>query len=229
MCRIALPKNPDERTRTSSMYEATTTWIEMRFLRIPRFAWVLFLVLVVSAAVQPLFNLGGSTGDFRPFIVEFRETSFDYGIGNGRIGFGHVNTHAVNQWRPNVTGLEYSIDWTDESATPLSDPQVDIKLTAPSGISRELTNVPSQGQSIVIRIGTAPPNVTVMAGSSYDAIQIANASANFSQEAIGEWLITITVGTPSSRNPVLSGEITYNERFVLYEFNAFAVEDPSPE
>jgi hypothetical protein len=181
-------------------------------------------VAIVAVGVGAALPVNQDESTLRPFIVQYRDSPFDFGVGNGRIGFGHNLTHPLNQWRENVTAFSYTIAWTDESLTPLSDPSVDVSVAAPGGQSAAEDNVPTQGQTIVVRVGERPSDVSVMATSSADAIAKASRMAGNSSDAMGTWKISITVKPPSSRTPMASADITYTEQYVLHEYLAEAHE-----
>jgi hypothetical protein len=108
----------------------------------------------------------------------------------------------------NITAVNFTVTWQDQSISPLFDPAVTASIAGPNGTGSTTGRVASRGTSLTVALPTSvPANTTVEASSEQQAIEMAGGSDLNATLGTGDWTVSLQVGGPIGPRP--GGSIAY--------------------
>jgi hypothetical protein len=109
----------------------------------------------------------------------------------------------------NITAVNITITWQDQSISPLFNPAVSATISGPNGTGASKSGpVSTRGTSFLVPINTTvPSNTTTEASNADDAINMAGGSDLNATLGSGDWSVSLKVGGPIGPRP--GGSIAY--------------------
>ena len=176
--------------------------------------WAVAAIVVCAAGSlvvgTVLLTSGGSTVSHHLYNVTFMVDNKTLTGVSGTAPLRTTTPVLVKVGGENITAVNFTISWQDQSISPLFNPAVSATISGPNGTgASKMVSVSTRGTSFLIPLNnTVPANATVEAQNEGDALNQAGGTDMNATIGMGDWTVSLKVGGPIGPRP--GGSIAYS-------------------
>jgi hypothetical protein len=190
----------------------------------PLVAVVVAVVLAVAglAGVTVLAGGGGPRTHF--FEVTFEVGSNESDLGTGMLAYDDQTYFEVNLTDERIVAVEVRLEWSDQGNTPLADPFVDLAIFNETRDIVSIAEIHAPGGTLHVDVANPiPPNGTVSANDSGEAVAAASAGVNNTTAGQGTWGFFLSAQAPTRVRPYVGASIHYQLWITVFTYEGTAI------
>jgi hypothetical protein len=138
---------------------------------------------------------------------------------SGSAGYRSTEVVLISLNGTNITGVNFTVSFQDNSVSPATDPAVDVMIQGPNGTGSASGRISGGSDVYVVAVPNDPPaNTTIEATDEADAVAKAGGNQTNASLGSGEWTVTIDVGAPLFGRIRVGGSISYTVEVAIVYF-----------